>query len=511
MAASPHSHNENSAGVRVGLALAALALPAGLIAVLQPTLAAGGLALLLISALVGLYFVRPHWALLTFVVVLPVHSLLITLLIAQVGLPLSLGRVAAAWKELLLVGTFGAVVLQTLLRSKLPRLCWIDGVAFVWLLLVLGHFGVALLLRPGLPLTALAYGARDWLLYLLPYFIGRLVMFSADNVRTVLVTIAGIGFATSLFGILEYLFIPTSWWIALGVPLYFRDFLGLAYPDYLGGLPYNFWAEVAGLPVRRAVSTYLSGQGFAVPFLVILPVVIVRFLGRPSFVNLGLLVVCGVALLLAITRMTIIACAVQALVLLWIYPRRLWVALAVALGIALLIAGVAGSASLREFVVDTVTLSDTSGSARPDQWISGLRTLIEHPLGQGLGFSGQVGARFGSGGGGVGSEAGYFKVTGDLGLIGLALFGAWFGGLLLAGRALTRMQTGIWRDLGMVTFAASIGFLLNMLTAPPDQSPFTIYVFAWLAGLTVRAAVADVPMRNSSSSNSAVKRATGDK
>jgi len=186
--------------------------------------------------------------------------------------------------------------------------------------------------------------------------------------------------------------------------------------------------------------------------------------------------------------MTTVACGIQAVLLLWLYPRRSWLVIAMVFVAMLFLGGLVGNSRFREFVVDTITLSDTSSSARPAQWADGLRDLVTYPLGRGLGFSGQVGARFGQGG--VGSEAGYFKVTGDLGFPGLLLFLAWFSGILFWAWRLIRRRDSTWRQLGLISFVAAVGFLFNNLTAPPDQSLFMIYVFAWLAGLTVRVAAA---------------------
>lgn len=480
-------------GQRVLLAAAVFvsALLAGWFANNQAFFATLGILVVPLLFVVAIYYLHPHWALLTFIIFLPVHSFIITLLIAQLRVPIALGKVIAAWKETLLVGTFLAVVLRTVLRSRVLRLGWVDAVAFGWLVLVLLHVVYSMVFRPELPLVVLAYGARDWLLYLLPYFIGRLVLLNPSFAERILTAIVAIGVVTSLFGILEYLFIPTSWWVSFGVPYYFRAFLNLTYPDYLGGLPPNYWAEVAGRAVRRAVSTHLSGQGFAMPFLIIIPTVVCRLLSRSTWPNAVWLLLCGIGLLLSITRMTIIVCALQAALLLWLFPRRSWLVLAAFVVGCLSLGVLVVNTQLREFVVDTITLSDTSGSARPGQWARGIADLIARPLGSGLGFSGQVGARFGQGG--IGSEAGYFKITGDLGLPGLFLFLGWFGGILLAAFSLIRRAQGVWRQLGLITFAVAIGFLLNNLTAPPDQSPFTIYVFAWLAGLTVCVAMLPVP------------------
>src|SRR5439155_15577843 len=52
-----------------------------------------------------------------------------------------------------------------------------------------------------------------------------------------------------------------------------------------------------------------------------------------------------------------------------------------------------------------------------------------------------------------------------------------------------RSTTGPLNALAVLTLTAAVGFLINNLTAPPDQSLFLRYVFPWLAGMTVHRSV----------------------
>jgi hypothetical protein len=282
------------------------------------------------------------------------------------------------------------------------------------------------------------------------------------------------------------------WHVRLGVPRYFREFLNLSYPDYIFGLPYNYWAEFAGRPVRRSVSTYLSAQAFAVPFLIIWPVVIYNYVARLTRWPRAILMICGFSLLLTITRMTIVVCFIQTLMMLWIMQRRrIVVGIIIALFVAFVI-GFLAYPRFQIFVTNTITLRDTSSSARPQQWIRGVQAVLDSPLGLGLGSTGQTGTRFG--GQGEGQEAGYFRITGAIGLPGLFLFLTWFGGIIYFNISSFRRSRTIWQGLAGVTLMTAVGFLLNTLTGPVDQSPFTIYVFAWLAGISVRyASMGDTP------------------
>lgn len=453
--------------------------------VLFMTLAAVGVGLLLLA--------RPVRVLYIYILLLPFHSLIIALLVAQVGVPTSIVRAVAAWKELLLLGTFVLACMLWLSRGKFIRLTWVDWVTVAWLAQVSVYFVLQDFVVPiSVPLVARAYGARDWLLFILPYFIGRLLVMGERTLQRVLALVAAVGVVTATIGIIEVLFVPTAWHIRLGTPIYLRDFLGLIYPDYLGGLPPNYWAEVGSRNIRRAVSVYFSAQGLALSFLVIFPVVIYRFAARQTWARLAVVAICGLGLLLSITRMTIIACYLQAILILWQMARR-W-SLGLLIGVPLIVALVlfALSSQVRTFVVSTVTLSDTSSRVRPARWAAGIEDLAAYPQGMGLGVTGTTGTRFNLGGGG--DEAGYFKVTGALGLPGLLIFLAWFGGVIAAAWRLWRRGPPAMAPLGLLVTAMAGGFLLNNLTAPPDQLPFTIYVFAWLAGTAVQLASHSLPV-----------------
>jgi hypothetical protein len=54
-------------------------------------------------------------------------------------------------------------------------------------------------------LTVRLYGIRDWLLYLVPYTIGRLVPVTDSQLRVILKLILGIGLVVSIVGLVDFL------------------------------------------------------------------------------------------------------------------------------------------------------------------------------------------------------------------------------------------------------------------------------------------------------------------
>src|SRR5262249_13988249 len=109
--------------------------------------------------------------------------------------------------------------------------------------------------------------------------------------------------------------------ILIGIPEYFGQFLNLHYPA-TGGLPPNYWQTIGKQIVRRAVSIHLSGQGFALPFLLLWPLSLLNLHARWTRLSLLLVVVNAAALLFAFTRMTIFVCFLQGLMVLWMVGRR---------------------------------------------------------------------------------------------------------------------------------------------------------------------------------------------
>lgn len=454
---------------------------------------------------------RSTWAiraLLVYIALLPIHSFVIAILLTYVGLPVPVLRALAAWKEALLLATLAGLVGAAITRKERPPIVWVDAVALAWMLQVLLYLGFRdLFVSRSLGMVASLYGARDWMLYVVPYIIGRLMVVSERDLTLVFRVLLAMGAVTSAIGLLEYFFVPTRWHMAIGIPKYFAAFLNLRYPD-TGGLPPNYWQTIGKQIVRRAVSIHLSGQGFALPFLLLWPLSLLNLHARWTRLSLLLVVVNAAALVFAFTRMTIAVCFLQGLVVLWMVGRRRllfpYVATAITLSLLFwggwiplrteqpwLLARTGGSTSsrtfapvpLNQFLRNTANLSDPSSRVRPERWTEGLNVLREYPAGMGLGSTGNTAGRVGWAG--IGNEAGYLKVVGALGAPGLVIFLGWFLGIIVTSWAVSQSADGPWRGLAILTLVVAIGCLVNDLTAPPDQSLFLSYMFPWLAGMTV--------------------------
>jgi len=433
------------------------------------------------------------WGLWAFIWLLPFHIVAIAALFGILGLPLLVVRGIAAWKEATVV-LLVALTLLGALRGRTARspvqatdlavtaLC---ALACVYLL------GATVWFSSDLPAIVQLYGWRDAVFFTLLYFVGRATPQVALNPRYLRALFA-VGVITSAIAILERLFVTPQMLVVLGAARYMQEFLGLAVGTRSNpyGLPDNYWTSIGDHVVRRVGSTYLSSLYFAVPFLLILPAATLwlfsRERRRPTLGWVGYALL-WTGLLLTVTRTTIITCAIQVLALAG--ARRRWgmavsAGLAGLVGFALALVAVPGLAT---FVWDTLTWQTGSSVGHLADWSTGAQSLVEHPLGLGLGAGGLTSARFGLTSAAADSQ--YFKYSAELGLAGLALYLAILVGIAAAGVKAFRTAPGEpARNCGALVAVATLGLALNGTTTVPLGDPFFGYIFFWLAGAVVTVA-----------------------
>jgi hypothetical protein len=427
--------------------------------------------------------------LLVFIWLLPVHGVVIAGLFGGVGVPEPVVRLVASWKETLVAALVAAATLRVVLgRGDRSPVQWLDVTVFG-----LGFLALTYLLGAGIwfgldvPVGAQLYGLRDVAYFSLLYFVGRA---TPDVVRDerVLKALFLVGVITSGVAVVERLFVTPEMLVLLGVAAYFQDFLSA--PLFTAGNPYglpsNYWVMFGGQLVPRAGSTYLSSQGFAIPFLIIVPAatawLLARKRGAVAWLGYGMV---WLGLLLTVTRMTIVACLLQTAAI--AVTRRRWglitvgaAACAVAFVCALVV--VPGLAS---YVGETLTWQSASSVAHLDDWIEGFENALRYPLGAGLGVADQAAVRFG-----LDPLAGdnlYLTYAVELGVLGVGLHLAMLVGAVLTGVKSVRDGQDVRSDYGIVVATAALGILLNSVTAGVFNSIILTCVFFWLLGSVVTA------------------------
>jgi len=428
-----------------------------------------------------------------FLWLLPFHIAVMALLFGYVGVPGQIMRVIAAWKEVLVLALAAGAVGRALV-SRGPRVavCGLDiavaGLLFyaVWFVVGAGAaYG-----QGEVPLAARLYGLRDAALFLLLYFVGRATPSVVQSDR-ILRTLVVVGAVTSVIAILERLLVSPATLVVLGAARYFREFLGvtLATTSNEYGLPDNYWTIIGDQLVRRVGSTYLSSQGFALPFLVILPAATLWVTGARRHLHVlawGVYALLWIALLLTVSRMTIVACLFQTLLIAGL--RRRW-SLPMNLGTAVL-AGLAIATVLFPgaviFAWNTLTWQTASSATHLEDWRQGLLNIAEYPLGAGLGTADQVAMRFGLSP--LAYDNQYLTYAVQLGIPGLGLMLAVLAGGVVAGVRAWRSAVEPLSHYGVLVAVTGLGIVWNALTAGVFNSMFLSYVFFWLVGAVVTGA-----------------------
>jgi hypothetical protein len=363
--------------------------------------------------------------------------------------------VVAAWKELLLLV---ALVVAAWKVRGLPGVHLADVLAGAYAVIV----------------TAYAFIPQDWLggdattrgellalrHHLLPvagYALGRLTgIWWKDRSRVgALLTAVAAGIA--IVGLADLAVIDLQAWRQSGVPGWYREQLGLDY-EGLSGLPEN-WVYNTGNednPIRRLVSTFLSPLASAYAFVVGLIFVASRPF-RWWWAAVGIVLYAG--LLYTHTRAAFAALAIGLVVLAAAQRRPAPAVLAVAsvvvaAGFLVAYPTIGPSTSYTdeelEFLrqnanpepapgrpsgtpdvsSDPFSPDESSLSSHWEHLRHGVREVLEHPHGYGLGNAGTVAKRTG-----VEIRAGestYTELGVDVGLLGAAAFVLWSVVLLAA-------------------------------------------------------------------------------
>jgi hypothetical protein len=354
--------------------------------------------------------------------------------------------VAAAWKEVLLLAALAAALWGA---RRVPNVTLVDVLAACYAGIVLVY---ALIPHGVLDGEATARGEllalRHHLLPVAAYALGRLVARLWEERSRLGAAIVVAAVVVAVAGLVDLAIVSLQSWRESGVPGWYREQLGLDY-EGLSGLPEN-WVYNTGdeqNPIRRLVSTLLSPLASAYVLVVALLYVVGRRRLTVWWALLAALLY--TALLYTHTRAALGALALGLVVLAVAQRRVLPVALAafsIAAGAAFLVAypSIGPSTSYTEEELeflrqnaqeepgtsaDPLSPSESSTASHWRNLRDGVRAVVEHPQGYGLGNAGVVAKRTG-----VEIKAGestYTEIGIDAGLAGMVAFVAWNVALLV--------------------------------------------------------------------------------
>ncbi len=431
----------------------------------------------------------PRVALAAFIVGLAVHNLAMAGL-WDIGVRGASLDVVAAWKDVLLAA---ALVVALLAAGRLPSWRLAD-----WLALAYAGFVLLYWLLPqdwlgdgSATQRGELLGARHDLIPVAAYFLGRLLVLTPAVWRRLSLALVGVAAFVTLWGLADVYLVPLQWWRDSGVPGWFEEQLGLVYSRGLSGLPEN-WVLNTGdeqNPIRRLTSTFLSPLATAYVLVIVLLYLVAR--RRPWWVAAAA-GVAYVGLLWTHTRAAYGALAVGLVVLAIVQRRMLPLVLAIGslvVGVGFVKAfptiGPSTSYTQAELEIlreqgrqdpgvdnDPLTGGDASTASHWRSLRDGIRVVIRHPQGYGLGNAGvnasRTGAEIKAG------ESTYTEIGVETGLLGLTVFVAW----------LVAVLAGLWRRSAWLS-AAWVAMLAIGVQTDVIGVHWIAYVLFALAGAAI--------------------------
>ncbi len=435
----------------------------------------------------------PRIALVVLIVGLALHNLVMAELwdLGIRGVSLD---VVAAWKDVLLAVALAFAILGA---RSLPVQLWADRLALVYAVFVVVYGLVPQSWLDGAAThRGQLFAARHDLIPVAAYFLGRLLVLTPTAWRKASLALVGVAIGLTVLGLLDVYLVPLQWWRDSGVPGWFGDQLELHYRG-LSGLPEN-WVFNTGdenNPIRRLVSGFLSPLATAY----VLVIVLIYLVARRR------------------TGWTVTAAAIEYAGLLWTHTRAAYLALAfglVVLGVAQrrflppalaaasLVVGVGfvkafphvgptTSYTRAELVIlrdqgkqtpgvsdDPLSAGDASTSSHLRNLRDGLRIVVHHPQGFGLGNAGVSASRTD-----VELKAGestYTELGVEIGVAGLAVFLAWMAAVLVA----------LWRRSAWLS-AAWVAMLAIGVQTDVIGVHWIAYVLFALAGVAIGGGLPD--------------------
>jgi hypothetical protein len=406
-------------------------------------------------------------------------------------LPVGLARASLLVKD---AAAASLVVVLALAFADRTRIRWFDVLAVAYAVLVATYAVVPFMVGTDMPPAAAIASVREFVMPVELYALGRLATASGLDPHRLLVPVLVIGTVAAASAVLLYVLVPVEFWSStLDLVTFEREVQGLPRAISLWdiGLLGQYGVGDTGT-ISRAIGPFTHPVGAASYFVV--PLVITasaalaraRLGSRQSLLALAILTL-TMALIGTISRGPWVA-AVFGVVIVGVLIRRPLPALA---GIAVAVAFVALVPPFSYSVRSALLGSDSSVQAHVEAVDKGIGTVIDNPMGIGLGNGDQMGDALATEGGasGASTSAGvgenlYLALYVSTGPLGLLTFLGWVVGAGLSLWSGWRPSREAWAEVGLG--AVLVGLLATSITASHLMRFTTAASFWLLVGMFVQ-------------------------
>lgn len=137
---------------------------------------------------------------------------------------------------------------------------------------------------------------------------------------------------------------------------------------------------------------------------------------------------------------------------------------------------------LYDFVIETITFTNTSSIGHVIEWLNGIESMIDKPLGLGLGESGRVANASNDN---VGGENQLIIIGVQVGVIGMFMYLSIYIALLVLALKQLKFAKGQFYTLALITVLIKVGLFIPMFTANIDAYIYVSFISWFLSGLMV--------------------------
>lgn len=420
-----------------------------------------------------------HYLLIYLVTFLPIYIVFLSFTYAFIEVEF-LTKIIQYSKELVILYALGvwvlgrekSVLVQSWNFSLLDKVfVSFFGLSFLYMLLPLGEADF----------VSKATYFKNILLLCLAYFFGRQIKFSLVEWHKTFRVILGVAIVAFVVVICERI-TSTHFHSMIGYARYNMDMLDIE-PAGNYGLKWTFEAQ-GGQPRYGAI--FSNPLEFSASMLVSFAIAMIYLLfvkhESNKFKYLGVLAVVSVCVMLAYSRATFVAFFIMVLFMALLLRFYKIIAGAGLAGLALVIYILFFAPDdTRYFVEDTLLFQNSSSITHAIEWLEGVNSMIENPMGIGLAMSGNAGGvddelR-------VGGENQYLIFGVQLGVVGLLIYLAMlYYGIRNSWRAYRLASTRAEKIVPFIAASVKFGLLLPLFTANAETYLFVSLFSWWLIG-----------------------------
>ena len=137
---------------------------------------------------------------------------------------------------------------------------------------------------------------------------------------------------------------------------------------------------------------------------------------------------------------------------------------------------------VEDVIIDTLNFTHPSSVGHVLEWVQGIMSIYQHPLGIGMGSSGRIGGSLGEN---IGGENQYIIIGVQAGIIALMLYLSIYVSLIRNAKQWYKKLTNRERQLCLAILLIKIGFIIPSLTSETESSVFISYVTWFLTGIFI--------------------------